>query len=438
MVPNPVIVMQRKIHTTYHILAVVLLVVALFSCSDQDRHRIELTFWVMGAEGEHIGKLIPEFERLNPGISVDVQIIPWGAAHEKLLTAFAGQSTPDVCQLGNTWIPEFRALDALVRLDSMVEASSVVHPEHYFPGIWNTNVIGDGVFGIPWYVDTRLLFYRSDILKQAGYDAPPQNWEQWLDLSRKIVALTPRDQKRYAIFLSLIFNDWQVPVILIMNNNGPLLKDNNCYGAFDDPRTKEALRFYVSFFEKGLASRTMTEIQNIYQGFSSGFFSMMITGPWNVNQIRERAAELESRWNTAMMPLKANRNSVAGGASLVIFKNSNHQDAAWKFIEFLSQPETQRQFFILTRDLPAVKETWKTDEIQRDPQMKAFYEQLLSVEATPKISEWEQIAVKIQEHLEAVIFGKITLEESVQRLNRDVDKILEKRRWLLEKQLISE
>jgi len=223
-----------------------------------------------------------------------------------------------------------------------------------------------------------------------------------------------------------------------MNNDGPLLKDNNCYGAFDDPRTVEALRFYLSFFQGGLASRTMTEIQNIYQGFSSGFFSMMITGPWNVSEIRSRAPELESKWNTAPMPFKRTRNSVAGGASLIIFKNSNQKKAAWKFIEFLSKTETQLNFFRLTRDLPAVRETWNADDIKSDPQMEAFYTQLLNVRATPKISEWEQIAVKIQEHLEGVIFGKISLEESIRRLNNDVDNILEKRRWLLSRNLISE
>ncbi|MCK4689629.1 MAG: extracellular solute-binding protein [Candidatus Marinimicrobia bacterium] len=66
----------------------------------------------MGAEGEHIQKLMPEFEKCT-GINVKVQSIPWTAAHEKLLTAYAGNSTPDICQLGNTWIPEFVALNAI-------------------------------------------------------------------------------------------------------------------------------------------------------------------------------------------------------------------------------------------------------------------------------------------------------------------------------------
>src|SRR6185369_12040644 len=83
-------------------------------------------FWAMGREGEVVAQLIPEFERSHPGVRVEVQQLPWSAAHEKLLTAFAGDVTPDLCQLGNTWIPEFAALDALEPLDARGATSTVI------------------------------------------------------------------------------------------------------------------------------------------------------------------------------------------------------------------------------------------------------------------------------------------------------------------------
>ncbi len=425
--------MQKKI---LFCVFISILLLFFFSCSKKERSQIELTFWAMGAEGEHINKLIPKFEATHPQIRIKVQSIPWTAAHEKLLTAFAGQSTPDICQLGNTWIPQFQAIDAVLALDSLIAHSEIVNKNAFFEGIWNTNVIGKKVFGIPWYVDTRLLFYRTDILAQAGFSQPPKTWTEWLEVSRKIRDLSTNQQQKYAVFFSLILNDWQVPVILIKENGGRLLKDNNCYGAFDEPATVEALRYYLSFFEDGLAIKNMTEIANIYQAFSNGLFSMMITGPWNINAIRKRAPGLDGHWTTAPMPAKKNCNSIAGGASLVIFKNSPHQKAVWKFIEFLSQPEIQLEFFRLTRDLPAVKAAWNSHEIHTDKQISAFYTQLQNVVSTPKIAEWEQIAVKIQEHLEKVIFGRISLDDAVKQLNKDVDRILEKRRWLLARNLI--
>lgn len=415
-----------------------LLVISLLSsCVKNQSYQTEITFWAMGAEGEHVQPLIHQFESQHPDIKVKVQSIPWGAAHEKLLTAVAGQSTPDICQLGNTWIPEFQAIGSLLALDSLIAHSAMVDRDNYFEGIWNTNIIGKSAYGIPWYVDTRLLFYRKDILAQVGYQSAPKNWQEWLDVSYKIKRLSAAQQRRYAAFFSLIYNDWGVPVILILSNGGQLLKTNNCYGAFDDPATVEALRFYVKFFEDSLAIRSMTEVSNIYQGFADGLFAMMITGPWNVNEIRKRYPELTDRWSTAPIPASANFNSIAGGSSLVIFKNSKRPTAAWKLIEFLSQPEIQIEFFKLTLDLPAVKSAWNADVIKNDQEMAAFYTQLEHVVPTPKIAEWEQVAVKIQEHLEKVIFGRVSLEKAIANLNKDVDRILEKRQWLLSKKMIA-
>jgi multiple sugar transport system substrate-binding protein len=63
---------------------------------------VTLTFWALGREGEVVQSLLPAFERANPGVRVAVQQIPFTAAHEKILTAFVGGSTPDLTQLGNT------------------------------------------------------------------------------------------------------------------------------------------------------------------------------------------------------------------------------------------------------------------------------------------------------------------------------------------------
>src|SRR5205085_2245233 len=145
-------------------------------CGSPGSEQRVVTVWAMGREGEVVGDLLPQFARAHPDIVVRVQQLPWYAAHEKLLTAFAGDATPDICQLGNTWIPEFVALDALQALDRNVAASSAIDARDYFPGIWQTNLVDGKLYGVPWYVDTRLLFYRRDLLALAGYAQPPRSW----------------------------------------------------------------------------------------------------------------------------------------------------------------------------------------------------------------------------------------------------------------------
>ena len=95
---------------------IVICVAWISSCGRAPDTHHELTFWTIGREGEAVVKLLPDFELAHPDIHVNVQQLPMSAAHQKLLTAFAGGSTPDMAQLGNTWLPEMVALDALAPL----------------------------------------------------------------------------------------------------------------------------------------------------------------------------------------------------------------------------------------------------------------------------------------------------------------------------------
>ena len=133
----------------------------------------------MGREGEVAAELVAGFERENPGVRVRVEKLPWSAAHEKLLTAFAGDATPDVAQMGNTWLPEMAALGAIEPLQPFLETTPSINPEDHFAGIWQTNRVNGVMVGMPWYVDTRLLFYRRDLLQQVGFAKPPADWDEW-------------------------------------------------------------------------------------------------------------------------------------------------------------------------------------------------------------------------------------------------------------------
>jgi len=224
----------------------------------------------MGREGEVITELLPEFERLHPGVRVVAQQIPWSAAHEKLLTAFAGDATPDVCQLGNTWIPEFAALKALEPLDQRIAGSSVVDPKDYFGGIWETNSVNGVLQGVPWYVDTRLLFYRRDLLAGAGFAAPPRSWDEWWRALAAVKETVGPD--RFAILLPL--NEFEPLVALALQQDEPLLRDDGRWGNFRSKGFRRTLRFYVDIFRHGFAPPlTNADISNVWNEFGRGYYS---------------------------------------------------------------------------------------------------------------------------------------------------------------------
>jgi multiple sugar transport system substrate-binding protein len=416
-------------------LAGLMLLAPMWGCDLNKEHDgTRVAFWAMGREGEAVQAMLPEFRRRYPDIEISVQQIPWNAAHEKLLTAYVGGHLPDVFQLGNTWIPEFVAIAALEDLSRRFQGSL---PEaDFFSGILETNRLDEAIYGVPWYVDTRLLFYRTDLLQQAGFNGPPRTWPHWWAALRRLKADAGAGQ--HAILLPV--NEWQPPVILALQLGATLLRDGGRYGDFQSAAFREAFSRYLEIYQNGWAPAVGdAQLGNLYHEFGRGLFAFYVTGPWNLGEFRRRLpAELAGRWTTAPLPAPGPTAdypgvSIAGGASLVLAKESRNKEAAWKLIEFLAEPAQQLEFYRQTGDLPPRKTTWEAAELAADAEAQAFRIQLEHVLPLPKIPEWERIAAKISHYAERAIRGELTADGALQSLDRDVDAILEKRRWLLER-----
>jgi multiple sugar transport system substrate-binding protein len=384
----------------------------------------------MGREGEVVAQLLPEFERANPGIKIRVQQLPWTAAHEKLLTAFAGDATPDLCQLGNTWIPELVALNALEPLDRYVAASPIVDADDYFTGIWDTNRVDGKLYGVPWYVDTRLMFYRRDLLRHAGFSSPPRSWQEWAQMLAAIEKQAAPD--RYGILLPL--NEFEPLLALALQQGEPLLREDGRWGNFRGAGFRRALEFYLEMFQRGWAPAVASAaISNVWNEFGRGRFVFFVSGPWNIGELQRRlSSEQQDTWMTAPLPGPGGPGaSIAGGSSLVVFRASRHQETAWRLVEFLSQPAVQRRFHALTGDLPPRRATWRDPGLTADVHARAFREQLERVTPAPKVPEWERIASEIRLVAERVVHGQLSVGEAARELDARADRILEKRRWLL-------
>lgn len=382
--------------------------------------RIE--FWGLGREGEVVAEFLPQFEK-ETGIVVDIQQIPWTAAHEKILTAHVGNSLPDVAQVGNTWISELVAVDAIMPIPA-----TLVPRADYFPGIWDTNVVAGTLYGVPWYVDTRLLFYRTDMIP-----TPPRTWSEWLAVMERL----KRESKNpdfYPIIMPT--NEWPQPVIMALQR-GAVLVDDEGHARFDDPRFIEGFAFYIDLFRRGLAPTVSnTQVANIYQQFGDGHFAIFISGPWDVGNLRTRLTpEQQKTWSTAPMPAPDGTPypgvSLAGGSSLVIPKHSRNPEAARKLIAFLSRPEVQARFYELSGDLPARRSAWRVPKLVADRELAGFRTQLDRTVALPRLPEAENMVISLTEIGQLAVRGQYDARKGALALDDKIEKMLEKRRWVL-------
>ncbi len=397
---------------------------ALAGCGRSDG-RTHLRFWAMGNEATNLPRILPAFERLNPDIRVEVQALPWTAAHQKLLTSYAGDSLPDLSQVGNTWVSEMAAIGAI----SPAPAAAADLLTDQFPAVLDTNRIGGRLMATPWYVDTRLLFCRTDLLARAGHDAVPQTWAGWKAAMHAVKRVSGGGN--FAILLPL--NEFEQLLTLGLQGDEPLLRDQDSRGNFSSPSFVAALAFYKSLFDEGLAPvASSTQISNVWTEFQRGYFAFYLSGPWTVGELRDRL-DPATQWMTSTMPGPNGPGASApGGSSLVVYRSSPNQDAAWRLVRYLMEPAVQVEFNRVTGDLPSRPSAWAAPEVSGDPAMGAFREQLARARAVPKAPEWERVVTEMQIVAERMVRGEYTPETAGAEIDRRADRLLEKRRWMLE------
>lgn len=388
------------------------------------RAHSELEFWAMGAEAEKMPELLADVRPagLPP---VRIQPLPWSAAHEKLLTAFAGGSLPDLGQIGNSWIAELAAIDAIEPVPA--ELTRLVDGQ--FPGVVETNRIDGRLMALPWYVDTRLQFYRRDLFERAGFAAPPDRWDQW---KAALHAVQAKSGGGFAILLPI--NEYEHLTQMALSAGASLLNADGTRGAFRAPEFRRALAFYKSMFDERLAPIAgAAQISNVWNEFARGYFAVYPSGPWTIGDMKSRLPpNLQHSWATAPFPgPDGPGRSTPGGSSLVVYKSTRKPAAAWQLITQLVAPTSQQRLQTLTGDLPPTRAVWASSGLLSDPITQAFALQLERTSPLPKVPEWEQIATEMQAVAELHVRGRMTADDAVAEMDKRADRLLEKRRWML-------
>ena len=357
-----------------------------------------ITVWALGAEGDKLGEIAKDFEADNPGAKVKITVIPFDAAHDKIATAIAGGKTPDVSLVGTTWVSEFAATDALDPAPT-----DLIDESAFFEGSWGTVDVDGTAMGVPWYTETRQVYYRKDLAAKAGVE-PSDDWS-WDEFKAFTQALQDKAGAKWGISLQPGGQgSWQTYMPFAWQNGAELVDGEEF--SFDTPEMAEALDYYASFFEEGISPTDLAQ-GALETGFINGSIGSFVSGPWHMGILRDQGgAGFEDKWAVAGMPTEEAGTSFTGGGDLIVFKDSENRDTAWKFVDFLTQVPAQQKLYELVGSLPAVQAAWEDGELSTDPLLQSFGDQLEDAKSAPAIATWEQVAAPLDDAVEQVSLGK--------------------------------
>ncbi|HET7473845.1 MAG TPA: sugar ABC transporter substrate-binding protein [Candidatus Limnocylindrales bacterium] len=372
----------------------------------------ELTVWAMGNEGTKLKTLADAFMKQYPNVTVKVTPVDWGQAVTKLQTAIAGGTTPDVSQMGTDMMAQFGAGGTFDPVPADVD------PSAFFETAWKTNTVDGAQVGVPWYVETRLLYYRKDIAAKAGITSPPATWD---DLKAMAKAMKEQGGAKWGI--SLGTKNWQEYVPFLWSNGGDIV-DASGNPALNSPQAVEALTFYDSFFKDGLTPKSVPEGFDITPAFVKGDNPMFFSGPWHLGLIKDAGgAGFEDKWAIAPMPKKVSGTSFLGGSNMVVFSASKNKPAAWAFVKFTADPTTQALWYKTVTDLPAVQAAWENPDVASDPNVKMFGDQLKDTKAQPASASWSELSSAINDALEKMTTGGQTPQQTADEMQQSATSI---------------
>lgn len=339
-----------------------------------------LTVWVMGDSGTNFETLVAD-----SGIDVNVVAIPWDSINEKLTTAVASGSGPDVLQIGLSKLATFAAAGALMPLDDVIGEYPGLAPENFPAGVSGLSTAVDGeIVSIPWTSDTRVLFTRTDILAENGIDAPPATWDE---LRADAKTLAARGDGQYGYYIP----QWDAPLPIEMTwSMGGDVIDADGNVDFDTPAFSDAVDLYTGLYADGSVPTNSDFDQQ--QGFISGITPMIVSGPYLGTGIAAAAPELDGKWQASALPAGPGGSiSLFAGSNLGVWYNTDQKDASLKLLEYVSQPEQQLAWYDMTGQLPTVNSALTDATLNSDPNVKVYTDQLATARVLPIVANWDSV-----------------------------------------------
>jgi multiple sugar transport system substrate-binding protein len=395
------------------VILILLLALALVSCArDQEA---DLIFWQFQSP-DIMNGIIQDFEAANPSIKVKVETLTWQSGYEKIIMAFASDETPDLLEVGSTWLPKFEDEGAI--------ADITAETGDFADGLmmWDMATFGGRRFGLPWLIGSRVLFYNRALFEAAGL-SPDEAPVTWSDLARAARAIHDPDRgvygfgmnagERYVLYKKFMPFAW--------GNGGKILSDDRARCLIDSPANLAALEFYLS-----LKPYSVLERQDMIDDmFKQGTVGMMISGGWNLERIPEDAPDLDFGVALIPKPDSGGFHASFAGAEILVFPKNSRMEPAMKLARFLVSARQALKISSRSKAVqPASREALGEPYYEDHPMERLLLEQCATAVSPPPIADWVEIEEVINTRLEQCLYEKITPSEALRRTQDEVSAII--------------
>ncbi|MFD2795471.1 ABC transporter substrate-binding protein [Promicromonospora vindobonensis] len=335
----------------------------------------EVTFWGSWS-GDQAKQLQKQADAFNAAQDeYEVTYVGQELVEEKLLTALASGSVPDVVLWDRYSTPLYVPKNALAPIDEYLEADGVDVTQFYDQAMGEL-VVDGGTYGLPLLVDNRSLFYNTDLLKAADVEPPTD----WTSLQAAAEAATEEEGGKLSI-AGFALDDPGLFNIWLKQAGGQMFGDDGATTAFNSPEGLEVLEFWQDLLDAGVYEPGFGEGVD---SFAEGKLALKYDGPWALTALDEA----DVSYGIVQPPVgpAGDQGAGMGGFGLVIPEGAQNPDGAWEFMKWwTTEPANSVDFAKISGWIPANIEAANDEYFTQDDRYQAFIETMEYAEVRSNI-----------------------------------------------------
>jgi len=380
-------------------------------------------------------KVIERFNNENSdGITVQYREMPTdsGQYFDKMRTDFqAGSGSIDIIGGDVIWPSQFGPNEWILDLsDRFTEEMR----EDFLEPTITANSFDGKVYGVPWFTDVGMLYYRRDLLEEAGIDEPPKTWDELMEIAREVQEKT---NTRYGfVFQGAEYEGGVVNGLEFVYNAGAEVfpPDDPTKVVLDEGSADEGLAMQRRLVAEEVAPEAVATYKELESqtAFIQGDAVFMRNWPFVYGTILggEETGSAIKPEQVAVAPLPtlgdADSFSGQGGWNFFISALTDKPDECFKFIEFMMQPETQTEFAVEASLLPPRASLYEDEKLLKDQPVVDLAKDLVTrAKPRPQHPFYSDMSLSMADQFNEVVKGNVqpgdaisTLQTGLERLTR--------------------